>query len=73
MQTNKTKQQHTSYLWDGNRQLQQNTATHTHTIIYEQDSFEPVAQLIWLRDGLTAANDEPESYSLIQIKPIQFY
>ena len=61
-QTQKTKQQHTSYLWDGNRQLQQNTATHTHTIIYEQDSFEPVAQFIWLRDGLTAANDEPESY-----------
>ena len=62
VQTSKTKQQHTSYLWDGNRQLQQNTATHTHTIIYEQDSFEPVAQFIWLRDGLTAANDEPESY-----------
>ena len=62
VQTQKTKQQHTSYLWDGNRQLQQNTATHTHTIIYEQDSFEPVAQFIWLRDGLTAANDEPESY-----------
>ena len=62
VQTQKTKQQHTSYLWDGNRQLQQNTATHTHTIIYEQDSFEPVAQLIWVRDGLTAANDEPESY-----------
>ena len=61
MQTQKTKQQHTSYLWDGNRQLQQNTATHTHTIIYEQDSFEPVAQLIWLRDGLTAANDEPKT------------
>lgn len=59
-QTNKTKQQHTSYLWDGNRQLQQNTPTHTHTVIYEQDSFEPVAQLIWVRDGLTAANDEPE-------------
>ena len=62
MQNQKTKQQHTSYLWDGNRQVQQNTATHTHTIIYEQDSFEPVAQLIWVRDGLTAANDEPESY-----------
>ena len=61
VQTQKTKQQHTSYLWDGNRQLQQNTATHTHTIIYEQDSFEPVAQLIWLRDGLTAANDEPKT------------
>ena len=61
VQTSKTKQQHTSYLWDGNRQLQQNTATHTHTIIYEQDSFEPVAQFIWLRDGLTAANDEPET------------
>ena len=62
VQTQKTKQQHTSYLWDGNRQIQQNTATHTHTIIYEQDSFEPVAQLIWVRDGLSAANDEPESY-----------
>ena len=62
MQTSKTQQNHISYLWDGNRQLQQNPATHTHTIIYEQDSFEPVAQLIWVRDGLTAANDEPESY-----------
>ena len=62
VQSQKTKQQHTSYLWDGNRQLQKNTATHTHTIIYEQDSFEPIAQLIWVRDGLTAANDEPESY-----------
>ena len=61
MQTSKTKHNHISYLWDGNRQLQQNTATHTHTIIYEQDSFEPVAQFIWLRDGLTAANDEPET------------
>ena len=43
------------------RQLQQNTNTHTHTIIYEQDSFAPVARLVWLKDGLTtAANDEPE-------------
>ena len=40
--------------------IEQDTTTHTHTVIYEQDSFEPVAQLIWVRDGLTAANDEPE-------------
>ena len=59
MQTNKTQQNNISYLWDGNRQLKQNTATHTHTTVYEQDSFEPVAQLIWVRDGLSAANDEP--------------
>ena len=30
-------------------------------MIYEQDSFEPVAQLIWIRDGITAANDEPSA------------
>ena len=28
-------------------------------MIYEQNSFEPVAQLIWVRNGITAANDEP--------------
>ena len=32
------------------------------TTIYEQDSFAPVARLVWLKDGLTiAANDEPEN------------
>ena len=66
IQPSKTKQHKVDYLWDGNRQLQQNTTTHTHTLIYEQDSFEPVAQLIWVRDGLTAANDEPESYQETQ-------
>ena len=60
IQPSKTRQHRVDYLWDGNRQLQQNTNTHTHTLIYEQDSFEPVAQLIWVRDGLIAANDEPE-------------
>ena len=60
IQQQKTQHKHINYLWDGNRQLQQNTNTHTHTLIYEQDSFEPVAQLIWVRDGLIAANDEPE-------------
>ena len=60
IQPSKTRQHRVDYLWDGNRQLQQNTNTHTHTLIYEQNSFEPVAQLIWVRDGLTAANDEPE-------------
>ncbi|MGP5273616.1 hypothetical protein ACTXLK_09885, partial [Psychrobacter faecalis] len=34
------------------------------TTIYEQDSFEPVAQLIWVRDGLIAANDEPTAEEL---------
>ena len=47
------------YLWDGNRQLQQHTNTHTHTLIYEQESFEPVARLVWLKDELLkAANDD---------------
>ena len=50
------------YLWDGNRQLQQHTDTHIFTTIYEQDSFEPVARLVWLKDELLkAANDEIKS------------
>ena len=52
------------YLWDGNRQLQQHTNTDTHifTTIYEQNSFEPVARLVWLKDELLkAANDEIKS------------
>ena len=53
------------YLWDGNRQLQETTDTHQFTTIYEQDSFEPVARLVWLRAGLTiAANDEPTAEEL---------
>ena len=50
-------------LWDGNRQAQEYTDTHVFTTIYEQESFEPVARLVWLRDGLNlAANDEPDEY-----------
>ena len=46
-------------LWDGNRQAQEYTDTHVFTTIYEQDSFEPVARLVWLKDELLkAANDE---------------
>ena len=61
IQQQSTKRKQTSYLWDGNRQLQEHTDTHVFTTIYEQDSFEPVAQLIWVRDGLSAANDEPKT------------
>ena len=75
VQQQKTKQQSTLMLWDGNRQAQEYTDTHVFTTIYEQNSFEPVARLVWLRDGLTlAANDEgwygnnkPEPPSAIQI------
>ena len=46
-------------LWDGNRQAQEYTDTHVFTTVYEQDSFEPVARLVWLKDDLLkAANDE---------------
>ena len=56
----KTQHQQIYYLWDGNRQLQEQTDTHIFTTIYEQDSFEPVARLVWLKEGLTQpANDEP--------------
>ena len=49
-------------LWDGNRQAQEYTDTHIFTTIYEQDSFEPVARLVWLKDELLkAANDEIKS------------
>ena len=62
IQPSKTKQHRVDYLWDGNRQLQETTATHQFTTIYEQDSFEPVARLAWLRAGLMiAANDEPSA------------
>ena len=61
VQQQKTKQHQTHYLWDGNRQLQEQTDTHVFTTIYEQNSFAPVARLVWLRAGLTiAANDELE-------------
>ena len=59
IQQQKTKQQSTLMLWDGNRQAQEYTDTHVFTTIYEQDSFEPVARLVWLKDELLkAANDE---------------
>ena len=75
IQQQKTKQQTTLMLWDGNRQAQEYTDTHVFTTVYEQDSFEPVARLVWLKDGLTiAANDEgwygnnkPDPPSAIQI------
>ena len=39
------------------------------TTIYEQDSFAPVARLVWLKDGLTtAANDEPTAEELRDTK-----
>ena len=59
-QPQKTQQTRIRYLWDGNRQLQEQTDTHVFTTVYEQDSFEPVARLVWLKDELTkSANDEP--------------
>jgi len=46
-------------LWDGNRQAQEYTDTHVFTMVYEQNSFEPVARLVWLKDELLkAANDD---------------
>ena len=59
IQQQKTKQQTTLMLWDGNRQAQEYTDTHVFTTVYEQNSFEPVARLVWLKDELLkAANDE---------------
>ena len=59
IQQQKTKQQTTLMLWDGNRQAQEYTDTHVFTTVYEQDSFEPVARLVWLKDELLkAANDD---------------
>ena len=39
-------------LWDGNRQIQELTDKFIFTTVYEQDSFEPVARLIWLQQHL---------------------
>lgn len=59
VQQQKTKQQSTLMLWDGNRQAQEYTDTHVFTMVYEQNSFEPVARLVWLKDELLkAANDD---------------
>ena len=59
LQQQKTKNKQTHYLWDGNRQAQEYTDTHVFTTVYEQDSFEPVARLVWLKDALLkSANDE---------------
>ena len=59
VQQQKTKQQTTLILWDGNRQAQEYTETHVFTTVYEQNSFEPVARLVWLKDELLkAANDD---------------
>jgi len=61
IQSGKTRHKQVGYLWDGNRQLQEQTPTHVFTTLYEQDSFEAVARLVWLQAGVTiAANDEPE-------------
>ena len=59
IQSTPTQSQTTLMLWDGNRQAQEYTDTHVFTTVYEQDSFEPVARLVWLKDELLkAANDE---------------
>ena len=59
VQKQRTKQQSTLMLWDGNRQAQEYTDTHVFTTVYEQNSFAPVARLVWLKDELLkAANDE---------------
>ena len=39
----------TRYLWDGDRMLQEIHGTHTRTIVYEPDSFVPLAQIIGAR------------------------
>ena len=39
-------------LWDGNRQVQEYTTDHVFTTVYEQDSFVPVARLVWLQPHL---------------------
>ena len=39
-------------LWDGNRQIQEYTTDHVFTTVYEQDSFVPVARLVWLQPHL---------------------
>ena len=39
-------------LWDGNRQIQELTDKFIFTTVYEQDSFEPVARLVWLQPHL---------------------
>lgn len=60
IQRDKTEHHMTLMLWDGNRQAQEYTDTQVFTTVYEQDSFEPVARLVWLRNELAqASNDEP--------------
>ena len=62
-QTQKSQRQTMLMLWDGNRQLQEYSDTHVFTTVYEQDSFEPVARLVWLKEELTeSANDEPNHH-----------
>lgn len=58
IQQQKTKYKHSHYLWDGDRQLQEYTDTHIFTTIYDQDSFEPIARLVWMKEGLTIAANE---------------
>ena len=59
VQSTPTQSQTTLMLWDGNRQAQEYTDTHVFTTVYEQNSFEPVARLVWLKDELLkSANDE---------------
>ena len=38
--------------WDGNRQVQEYTTDHVFTTVYEQDSFVPVARVVWLQPHL---------------------
>lgn len=60
-QTNKTQHQHMHMLWTGERPLQEYSDSHVYTTIYDQESFEPVTRLVWLRDDIPQpANDEPE-------------
>lgn len=56
-------------MWDGNRQLQEQTDIHIFTTIYEQNSFDPVARLVWLQDGVQIAANEPEYRSVWDDKP----
>ncbi|MGP5494959.1 RHS repeat-associated core domain-containing protein [Psychrobacter celer] len=59
-QPNKTQFSHTHMLWDANLPIQEYSDTHVYTTIYDQESFEPVTRLTWLRDDLPkVANDDP--------------
>ena len=53
--------QHTHFLWDGDKPIQEYSDTHVYTTIYDQGSFAPIARAVWLKEGVKlAANDNHE-------------